>query len=207
MSRILVIEDDELIAALERDFLQNNGFEVTVAREGRPGLRALEQMAIDAVVLDVHLPDVSGFSCAVIREKYDIPIIFVTASGSDEDQIKGLGLGADDYIVKPFNPSVMVARVKAHMAMHEHLLAGAHLTKDEAVPDIQSGDMRIYIRRRQVFRGKTEIPLTGKEFNLLLYLAQHPNQVLSRKNCLKRYGTSMPWRNGHGHGSRKPSPG
>lgn len=86
MSRILVIEDDELIAALERDFLQNNGFEVTVAREGRPGLRALEQMAIDAVVLDVHLPDVSGFSlCRAIREKYDIPIIFVTASGSDED--------------------------------------------------------------------------------------------------------------------------
>ena len=187
MSRILVIEDDELIAALERDFLQNNGFEVTVAREGRPGLRALEQMAIDAVVLDVHLPDVSGFSlCRAIREKYDIPIIFVTASGSDEDQIKGLGLGADDYIVKPFNPSVMVARVKAHMAMHEHLLAGAHLTKDEAVPDIQSGDMRIYIRRRQVFRGQTEIPLTGKEFNLLLYLAQHPNQVLSKKELFEK---------------------
>jgi len=79
-----------------------------------------------------------------------------------------------------------VARVKAHMAMHEQLLAGAHLTKDEAVPDIQSGDMRIYIRRRQVFRGKTEIPLTGKEFNLLLYLAQHPNQVLSKKELFEK---------------------
>ena len=93
------------------------------------------------------------------------------------------------------------------MVMHEHLLAGAHLTKDEAVPDIQSGDLRIYIRRRQVFRGQTEIPLTGKEFNLLLYLAQHPNQVLSKKELFEKIWHLDAGRNGYGHGPCQPPPG
>lgn len=187
MAHIVIIEDDELIAAMERDFLKNSGFDVTVARDVRDGLRLLEQLTIDAVLLDVNLPDGNGFAlCRKIREKYNFPILFVTAAGSDDDKIRGLELGADDYIVKPFNPSEMVARVKAHIAIHERLLNGAQQLQDDTVPDIQSGDLRIFIRRRQAFRGDKEIKLTGKEFNLLLYLAQHPNQVLSKKDLFEK---------------------
>lgn len=182
MAQVLIIEDDELIAALERDFFKNSNFDVTVARDAKSGMKALSQTAVDAVILDVGLPDEDGFTvCQKIREKSDVPILFVTAHTSDEDKIKGLGLGADDYIVKPFNPSELIARVKAHIDIHERLLAGAHLMRDETLPDIQTGDLKSFIRRRQVFRGKKEILLTGKEFNLLLFLAQHPNQVLSKK--------------------------
>ena len=178
MAQVLIIEDDELIAALERDFFKNSNFDVTVARDAKSGMKALSQ----TVILDVGLPDEDGFTvCQKLREKSDVPILFVTAHTSDEDKIKGLGLGADDYIVKPFNPSELIARVKAHIDIHERLLAGAHLMRDETLPDIQTGDLKIFIRRRQVFRGKKEILLTGKEFNLLLFLAQHPNQVLSKK--------------------------
>lgn len=170
MAQVLIIEDDELIAALERDFFKNSNFDVTVARDAKSGMKALSQTAVDAVILDVGLPDEDGFTvCQKIREKSDVPILFVTAHTSD------------DYIVKPFNPSELIARVKAHIDIHERLLAGAHLMRDETLPDIQTGDLKIFIRRRQVFRGKKEILLTGKEFNLLLFLAQHPNQVLSKK--------------------------
>lgn len=182
MAHILVVEDDELIAALERDFLEANGFVVTIASNGLGGLEAIEKGDIDAVLMDVMLPGEDGFTvCRKIRDKSDVPILFVTAKREDVDKIKGLSLGADDYIVKPFSPTEMVARLKAHLEVHNRLLGKRQQASDVNTPDVHIGDLRIFISRHQVFRGKIEIPLTGKEFNLLLFLAQHPNQVFSKK--------------------------
>ncbi|MCH4166121.1 MAG: response regulator transcription factor [Megasphaera sp.] len=182
MTRVLTIENDNMIAALERDFLEANGFDVIVAATGKDGLKIFDKGNIDAVLLDIGLPDVDGFSvCQKIRELSNIPILFITAKTSDEDKLKGLGMGADDYIVKPFNPSEMTARLKAHLAIHQRLLGERPQDADGKTPDIESGDLRIFIKRHQVFRGKKEIVLTGKEFKLLLFLASHPNQVFSKK--------------------------
>lgn len=182
MAHVLIIEDDSMIAAIERDFLEANGFEVSVAMTGKEGMKIFDGGAIEAVLLDVGLPDTDGFLlCRKLRDISNVPILFITARGSDDDKIKGLGLGADDYIVKPFNPSEMMARLKAHLEIHQRLL-GVHLQDvDDNKPDIQVGDLRIFIKRYQVFRGKREINLTGKEFNLLLFLARHPNHIISKK--------------------------
>lgn len=182
MACVLTIEDDNMIAALERDFLEANGFDVIVASNGKDGLKVFDKGNVDAVLLDIGLPDVDGFSiCRKIRELSNIPILFITAKNNDEDRLKGLGLGVDDYITKPFSPSEMTARLKAHLVIHQRLL-GEHMQDvDNNIPDIERGDLRIFIKRHQVFRGKKEIVLTGKEFKLLLFLASHPNQVFSKK--------------------------
>lgn len=123
MAHVLIIEDDSMIAAIERDFLEANGFEVSVAMTGKEGLKIFDGGAIEAVLLDIGLPDTDGFLlCRKLRDISNVPILFITARGSDDDKIKGLGLGADDYIVKPFNPSEMMARLKAHLEIHQRLL-------------------------------------------------------------------------------------
>ncbi|WP_302348412.1 response regulator transcription factor [uncultured Megasphaera sp.] len=190
MAHVLIIEDDSMIAAIERDFLEANGFEVSVAMTGKEGMKIFDGGAIEAVLLDVGLPDTDGFLlCRKLRDISNVPILFITARGSDDDKIKGLGLGADDYIVKPFNPSEMMARLKAHLEIHQRLLGVRLQDVDDNKPDIQVGDLRIFIKRHQVFRGKREINLTGKEFNLLLFLARHPNHIISKK-----YLFEMIWR-------------
>lgn len=182
MTHVLTIEDDNMIAALERDFLEAQGFEVSVAASGKEGLDMIDGGNIDAVLLDIGLPDMDGFTvCKQIRSISNMPIIFITGCGEDDDKIRGLGLGADDYIVKPFNPSEMAARLKAHLAIHQRLLGQSVKDTEETQPNIESGDLRIFIKRHQVFRGQKEIPLTGKEFNLLVFLASHPNQVFSKR--------------------------
>lgn len=182
MAHVLIIEDDSMIAAIERDFLEANGFEVSVAMTGKEGMKIFDGGAIEAVLLDVGLPDTDGFLlCRKLRDISNVPILFITARGSDDDKIKGLGLGADDYIVKPFNPSEMMARLKAHLEIHQRLLGVRLQDVDDNKPDIQVGDLRIFIKRHQVFREKREINLTGKEFNLLLFLARHPNHIISKK--------------------------
>ena len=182
MAHVLIIEDDSMIAAIERDFLEANGFEVSVAMTGKEGMKIFDGGAIEAVLLDVGLPDTDGFLlCRKLRDISNVPILFITARGSDDDKIKGLGLGANDYIVKPFNPSEMMARLKAHLEIHQRLLGVRLQDVDDNKPDIQVGDLRIFIKRHQVFRGKREINLTGKEFNLLLFLARHPNHIISKK--------------------------
>lgn len=182
MAHVLIIEDDSMIAAIERDFLEANGFEVSVAMTGKEGMKIFDGGAIEAVLLDVGLPDTDGFLlCRKLRDISNVPILFITARGSDDDKIKGLGLGADDYIVKPFNPSEMMARLKAHLEIHQRLLGVRLQDVDDNKPDIQVGDLRIFIKRHQVFRGKREINLTGKEFNLLLFMARHPNHIISKK--------------------------
>lgn len=182
MAHILVIEDDSMLAALEKDFLEANGFAVMVAATGKEGLKLFDGGCVDAVLLDVHLPDTDGYLlCQKLRNASNVPILFTTARGSDEAVIKGFSVGADDYIIKPFNPSIMLARLKAHLEMHQRLLGVQQQEVDESKPDIQTGDLRIFIKRHQVFRGQKEIILTIKEFNLLAFLARHPNQVFSKK--------------------------
>lgn len=181
MAHVLVIEEDSMLAALEKDFLESNGFTVSIAATGKEGIRTFDKESIDAVLLDVNLSDTDGYLlCQKLRNISNIPILFITAQNSDEAVIKGFSAGADDYIVKPFNPSVMLARLKAHLEMHQRLL-GERQEADESEPDIQTGDLRIFVKRHQVFRGKKEIMLTIKEFNLLAFLARHPNQVFSKK--------------------------
>lgn len=181
MAHVLVIEEDSMLAALEKDFLESNGFTVSIAATGKEGIRTFDKESIDAVLLDANLSDTDGYLlCQKLRNISNIPILFITAQNSDEAVIKGFSAGADDYIVKPFNPSVMLARLKAHLEMHQRLL-GERQEADESEPDIQKGDLRIFVKRHQVFRGKKEIMLTIKEFNLLAFLARHPNQVFSKK--------------------------
>lgn len=186
MTHVLTIEDDNMIAALERDFLEAQGFEVSVATTGKEGLDMLDGGNIDAVLVDIGLPDMDGFTvCKRIRSTSNIPILFITSHTDDDDKLKGLGLGADDYIVKPFNPSEMVARLKAHLYIHQRLSGQSVKDTEDMQPNIESGDLRIFIKRHQVFRGKKEIALTGKEFNLLVYLASHPNQVFSKRHLFE----------------------
>ena len=120
MKRILIVEDDHLIAELERDYLEASEYEVELAMDGFAGMKLLREHDYDLVILDVMLPGVSGFEiCREIRKTKDIPVLLVTAKKEDVDKIRGLGLGADDYIVKPFSPAELVARVKAHIGIHE----------------------------------------------------------------------------------------
>lgn len=189
MAHVLTIDHDSMMTALEKNFLEANGHIVTVAATGKDGLRVFEGEEIDAVLLAINLPDTDGFVlCRKLRNMSSVPIIFVTAKERDEDVIQGMEMGADDYITKPFNPSIMMARLNAHLAIHERLLGKRKQEIDESKPDIQSGDLQIFVKRHQVFRGNTEVNLTVKEFNLLLFLARHPNQVFS-----KRYLFEMIW--------------
>jgi DNA-binding response OmpR family regulator len=182
MKRILVVEDEKLIAELERDYLEVNGYQVDLATDGEQGLRLGTHGEYDLILLDLMLPLVSGFDvCKQIREKRDIPILMVTAKKEDIDIIRGLGLGADDYITKPFKPGELVARVKAHLARYERLMGSKEL-KDE----VQIRGLVIDNKARRVFLHEQEIILTTKEFDLLYFLAQNPNHVFSKDHLFER---------------------
>ena len=184
MARILTIEDDSMIAASEKNFLEQRGHIVCIAPNGADGLGRFHKGGIDAVLLNVVLPDMDGFSvCREIRAVSAVPILFVTCCGCDIDQMKGLHVGADDYIVKPVNLPVMAARLETHLAMYRRLTSAE---KVDDRPDIQAGDLKIYIKRRQVFRQAREIPLTIKEFDLLCFLAGHPSQVFSKEYLFEK---------------------
>lgn len=176
MEKILLIEDDELIAGLERDYLLAEGIAVDIVLNGSQGLRQFEKGTYAAVILDLMLPGMNGFEiCREIRKKSDVPILLVTARKEEIDKIKGLGLGADDYIVKPFSPAELVARVKAHIEIHFRL---KHRRKETC---IQAADLEIYPESYRVYKKGKAIAVTGREFELLLFLAKNPNIVFSRE--------------------------
>ncbi|RDW22438.1 DNA-binding response regulator [Oceanobacillus arenosus] len=180
---ILIIEDDQSIAELERDYLEIEGFQVEIAPDGKSGLQAALNHPNDLILLDVMLPEINGFDlCKQIRNETNIPILMVTAKYEDIDKIRGLGLGADDYIVKPFSPSELVARVKAHLARYDRLI---HI---EATPkgEIHVRGLRINTASRQVFLNEKEISFTTKEFDMLTFFAEHPNQVFSKEHLFER---------------------
>ena len=178
MSRILIIEDDREIAEIERDYLKLDGMEVETAYDGLSGLDAALSGGYDLILLDLMLPGMDGFSvCKRLREKLDVPILMVTARADDVDKIRGLGFGADDYIEKPFSPSVLVARVKANLSQYRRLKP-----KPAKSAIVEAGPLRIDTEAHTAAVRGEQLTLTNKEYELLLFLARHPNQVFSRED-------------------------
>lgn len=177
MSKILIIEDEMSIAELERDYLELSGFEVDIVNNGKEGADKALKESYDLIVLDLMLPEMDGFEiCKRLREEKNIPIIMVSAKKDDIDKIRGLGLGADDYMTKPFSPSELVARVKAHLSRYERLL-GAGARENEI---IEIRGIRIDKTDRRVFVNNEEKVFTTKEFDLLIFLAENPNRVFTK---------------------------
>lgn len=183
MKNILIVEDESSIAELERDYLQINGFEVTIETRGDFGLRRAIEDNFDLVILDLMLPKVDGFEiCRQIRSKKNIPILMVSAKKEDIDKIRGLGIGADDYITKPFSPSELVARVKAHISRYDRLIG----TGENKSEEIKTGGLRIDRTSRRVFVNEKEVSFTTKEFELLAFLALNPNRVFSKEELFDK---------------------
>ena len=183
MSKVLIIEDEVSIAELERDYLELNDFEVDIQTNGKKGLEQALTTDYSLIILDLMLPDLDGFEiCKKIREIKDIPIIMVTAKKNDIDKIRGLGLGVDDYVTKPFSPSELVARVKAHIARYERLVGSTALKNDT----IEIRGLRIDKTDRRVFVDGEEKVFTNKEFDLLVFLASNPNKVFSKDELFSR---------------------
>ena len=177
MSKILIIEDEKNIADLEKDYLELSGFEVEVANDGQTGLDKALTGDFDLVILDLMLPGVDGFEiCRKVRAEKNTPIIMVSAKKDDIDKIRGLGLGADDYMTKPFSPSELVARVKAHLARYERLIGSA--VEENKVIEIRG--LKIDTTARRVWVNGVEKNFTTKEFDLLTFLASHPNHVYTK---------------------------
>ena len=182
MNTILIIEDETAIAELEKDYLELSNFEVTIENDGCEGAARALNEDFDLIILDLMLPNMDGFEiCKIIREKKNTPIIMVTAKKDDIDKIRGLGLGADDYITKPFSPSELVARVKAHLARYKRLTASG-MPENEVI-EIRS--LKIDKTARRVYLNGEEKTFTTKEFDLLTFLAQHPNHVFSKDELFK----------------------
>ena len=182
MSKILIVEDEEAIADLEKDYLELSDFEVTIENTGDKGLETALTGSFDLVILDLMLPGVDGFEvCKQIREEKDIPIIMVSAKKDDIDKIRGLGLGADDYMTKPFSPSELVARVKAHMARYDRLVGSNQKANDI----IEIRGLKIDKTARRVYVDGEERIFTTKEFDLLTFLAENPNHVYSKEELFR----------------------
>ena len=182
MSKVLIIEDEESIADLEKDYLELSGFEVEIENDGDKGLQKALEGEADLVILDLMLPGINGFDiCKRVREEKNIPIIMVSAKKDDIDKIRGLGLGADDYMTKPFSPSELVARVKAHLARYERLVS-VNSPQNEII-DIRG--LRIDKTARRVWLDGTEKQFTTKEYDLLTFLAEHPNRVFTKDELFR----------------------
>ncbi len=182
MSRILIIEDEEAIADLEKDYLELSDFQVHIENSGDTGLAAALAEEFDLVILDLMLPGMDGFDvCKKIREKKNIPILMVSAKKDDIDKIRGLGLGADDYMTKPFSPSELVARVKAHMARYDRLVGSAQ--KSNEIVEIRG--IKIDKTARRVWIDGEEKTFTTKEFDLLTFLAENPNHVYTKEELFR----------------------
>ena len=187
--KILIIEDDKVIAAVEKDFLELNGFEVVTENNGLKGRDHALSGDFALILLDLMLPGMDGISiCREIRDKIDIPILMVTARTEDEEKIRGLGLGANDYIVKPFSPTELVARVKSHIAQYERLTqrSGSGQKPGTSAEEIDYGWLRINNNTHRVFVNDIEVNLNPKEYELLLFLASNPELVFSKETLYDR---------------------
>lgn len=183
MKRVLIIEDDPQIAQIERDYLAVNDFEADIAAAGDEGVRMARAGSYDLILLDLMLPGMDGFAvCRTIRSSIDIPILMVTARQEDIDVIRGLGLGADDYITKPFSPSVLIARVKAAIARYERLKT----TEPKTGGEIRAGNIRLQPQSRRVFVHDREADVKNKEFELLLFLMTNMDIVFNKETLYER---------------------
>lgn len=183
MSKILIIEDEVSIAELEKDYLELSGFEVDMEHSGDTGLEKALKKDFDLIILDLMLPGIDGFEiCRRIREKKNIPVLMVSAKKEDIDKIRGLGMGADDYITKPFSPSELVARVKAHLARYERLIGSA--VRSNEIIEIRG--LKIDKTARRVYVNGEEKAFTTKEFDLLTFLAENPNRVFKKEELFNK---------------------
>ena len=183
MSRILIVEDEVAIADLEKDYLELSGFEVEIENDGTKGLERALHEEFDLFILDLMLPGVDGFEiCKKIREIKNTPILMVSAKKDDIDKIRGLGLGADDYVTKPFSPSELVARVKAHLARYERLI-GSNMPQNDI---IEIRGIKIDKTARRVWVNGGEKQFTTKEFDLLTFLAENPNHVFTKEELFRK---------------------
>ena len=183
MNKILIVEDEEAIADLEKDYLELSGFEVEIASDGTLGLKKALEEEFQLVILDLMLPGVDGFEiCRQIREVKNIPIIMVSAKKDDIDKIRGLGLGADDYMTKPFSPSELVARVKAHLNRYERLVSSN--VKEKSIIEIRG--IKIDKTARRVWVNGEEKNFTSREFDLLTFLAENPNHVFTKEELFRK---------------------
>ncbi|MGN0415688.1 MAG: response regulator transcription factor [Agathobacter sp.] len=182
MSRILIVEDEIDIADLEKDYLELSGFDVEIENDGEKGLERALKEEFDLFILDLMLPGVDGFEiCRQIREQKNTPILMVSAKKDDIDKIRGLGLGADDYVTKPFSPSELVARVKAHLARYERLIS-SNMPQNDMV---EIRGIKIDKTARRVWVNGEEKQFTTKEFDLLTFLAEHPNHVFTKEELFR----------------------
>ena len=183
MSRILIVEDEVAIADLEKDYLELSGFEVEIENDGTKGLERALHEEFDLFILDLMLPGVDGFEiCKKIRETKNTPILMVSAKKDDIDKIRGLGLGADDYVTKPFSPSELVARVEAHLARYERLI-GSNMPQNDI---IEIRGIKIDKTARRVWVNGEEKQFTTKEFDLLTFLAENPNHVFTKEELFRK---------------------
>lgn len=182
MAKILIIEDDKAIAAIERDYLEIDHFEVEIASDGTTGLERGLSGEFDLILLDLMLPGMDGFAvCRRLREKMNIPILMVTARQEDIDKIRGLGLGADDYIEKPFSPGVLIARIKANLAQYERLLGAG-----KPPSEIMLGNIRLNTGTHRVFVEDREVELKNKEYELLLFFMLNVDIVFDRETLYEK---------------------
>lgn len=180
---ILIVEDDENILQLEQDYLEASGFRVTTASDGEYGLKLALKGGYDLILLDIMLPKVDGLEiCKRVREVSNVPLLLVSAKRDDIDKIKGLGFGADDYIVKPFSPSELVARVIAHINRYERLTS----SPQQSLHTIEIGSLKIDKNARRVFVKDKEVSFTNKEFELLTYLAENPDTIFSKDELFEK---------------------
>ena len=183
MSRILIVEDDQEIAMLERDYLEIEGFETVLVADGEEAVAAALGERYDLILLDLMLPGCNGYEiCRRIRDKVDVPILMVTARTESVDKIRGLGLGADDYIAKPFDPAELVARVKAHLSRYDRLVGAGGNREPER---IRVGPLTILPRSWKVYKAERELRLPNREFTLLKYLAENANIVFSKERLFE----------------------
>ncbi len=178
---VLIIEDDPSIADLQKDYLEINDMTVTIEHDGKKGLEAALNEPFDLIILDVMLPTMDGFEiCRAIRKKKQTPIMIVSAKKEDIDKIRGLGLGADDYIIKPFSPNELVARAKAHMNRYQLL------SKAEQPPQLlKINEIAVDTAAHKVFVLENEVIFTSKEYKLLVFLMEHPNRVWNKEELFE----------------------
>jgi DNA-binding response OmpR family regulator len=184
MKRILIIEDEQVIAEVEKDYLEANGYAVEIAASGDVGLHMALHGDYDLILLDLMLPKTDGFEiCRQVRKVKNIPILMVSAKKEDIDKIRGLGLGADDYVIKPFSLGELVARVKAHIARYDRLIADNRTNiKDE----IRIRGIQVDKLSRKVFVNEAEVSFTSKEYDLLLFMLMNPNRVFSKDDLFEK---------------------
>lgn len=186
--KILIIEDDEDISMIEEAYLESAGFETKILSDGNKVNEIIEAESFDLILLDLMLPGKSGYTiCREIRDKLDIPILMVTARTESVDKIRGLGMGADDYISKPFDPAELVARVTENLRQYDRMLQkSADSAREEEPEEIRIQDLRILVNSWKVFKGDQEIRFPNKEFELLKFFAQHPNIVFSKEQLFEK---------------------